>query len=34
VDSAGNIYVADVRSHTIRKGIRSKADASTKNSNF
>jgi sugar lactone lactonase YvrE len=30
VDSAGNVYVADPRSHTIRKGIRSKADASTK----
>jgi sugar lactone lactonase YvrE len=30
VDSAGNVYVADPRSHTIRKGIRSKAGASTK----
>jgi len=30
VDSAGNVYVADPRNHTIRKGIRSKADASTK----
>ena len=30
VDSAGNVYVADPRSHTIRKGIRSNAGASTK----
>ena len=30
VDSAGNVYVADASNHTIRKGIRSKADASKK----
>jgi sugar lactone lactonase YvrE len=30
VDSAGNVYVADARSHTIRKGIRCKDGASTK----
>ncbi len=31
VDSAGNVYVADPRSHTIRKGVPSKAGASTEN---
>jgi len=30
VDSAGNVYVADASNHTIRKGIRPKADAPKK----